>query len=176
MNHSDPNHYVVLGQVVGVFGVKGWVKVRSETQPRQNILQYDPWYLGRGDTWTSKRVIASQQQSKGLVVQFDGITDRDVAAQYIGCDIAIPRKQLPELAEGEYYWADLIGLRVRNQQGDDLGEVTNLLETGANDVLVVRDGDLEHLIPYVSGYYVLNVDIDAGCIVVDWQRDYTTGD
>jgi len=174
--HSDPNHYVILGQVVGVFGVKGWVKIRSDTEPRANILQYSPWYLKQQNAWVSQRVVASQQQSKGLIVQFDGITDRDIAAQFVGCEIAVPREQLPAPAEGEYYWADLIGLRVRNQQGEDLGEVTNLLATGANDVLVVRDGELEHLIPYVAGYYVLKVDPAAGIIDVDWQREFTTGD
>jgi 16S rRNA processing protein RimM len=174
--HSDPNHYVILGQVVGVFGVKGWVKIRSDTEPRANILHYSPWYLKQNDNWVPQRVIANQQQSKGLIVQFDGITDRDVAAQFVGCEIAVPREQLPVAAEGEYYWADLIGLRVRNKQGEDLGQVTNLLETGANDVLVVRDGELEHLIPYVTGYYVLKVDPAEGFIEVDWQRDFTTGD
>ncbi len=174
--HSDPNHYVILGQVVGVFGVKGWVKIRSDTEPRANILQYSPWYLKQNDNWVCQRVVASQQQSKGLIVQFEGITDRDVAAQLVGREIAVPRDQLPTPAKGEYYWADLIGLRVRNQQGDDLGVVVNLLETGANDVLVVRDGELEHLIPYVRGYYVLKVDPEAGYIEVDWQRDFTTGD
>ena len=173
---SNPNHYVVLGQVVGVFGIKGWVKIRSDTDPRDNILDYQPWYLRQGDAWVSQRVAANQQQSKGLIVQFGGITDRDVAAQFVGCDIAVPRDQLPAPAEGEYYWSDLIGLRVRNIAGEDLGTVTNLLETGANDVLVVRDGELEHLIPYVTGYYVLKVAPAEGYIEVDWQRDFTTGE
>ena len=174
--HSDPNHYVILGQVVGVFGVKGWVKIRSDTEPRENILHYSPWYLRQQDGWVSHRVNASQQQSKGLIVQFEGITDRDIAARFVGCDIAVPREQLPAPAKGEYYWTDLIGLRVRNQQGEDLGTVTSLLETGANDVLVVRDGEQEHLIPYITGYYVLEVDPAAGFIEVDWQRDFSTGE
>jgi len=174
--HSDPNHYVILGQVVGVFGVKGWLKIRSDTLPRENILDYQPWFLRRDNTWVSQRVVASQNPSKGLIVQFDGITDRDVAAQWVGADIAIPRQQLSAPATGEYYWTDLIGLRVRNREGEDLGHVINLLETGANDVLVVRDGELEHLIPYVTGYYVLKVDLEAGVIEVDWQRDFTTGE
>ena len=174
--HSDPNHYVILGQVVGVFGVKGWVKIRSDTEPRENILHYSPWYLRQQDGWVSHRVNASQQQSKGLIVRFEGITDRDIAAKLLGCEIAVPREQLPAPAKGEYYWADLIGLRVRNQQGEDLGTVTSLLETGANDVLVVRNGEQEHLIPYIPGYYVLKVDLAAGFIEVDWERNFSTGD
>ena len=174
--HSDPNHYVILGQVAGVFGVKGWVKIRSDTEPRDNILHYSPWYLHQHDNWASRRVVASQRQSKGLIVQFEGITDRDSAATLVGCDIGVLRAQLPPAAEGEYYWADLIGLRVRNRHGEDLGRVIRLLETGANDVLVVQDGDQEHLIPYVTGYYVLRVDPAAGYIDVDWERDFSTGD
>lgn len=174
--HSDPNHYVILGQVVGVFGVKGWVKIRSDTHPRENILHYSPWHLRRNAEWVSHRVLASQQQSKGLIVQFEGVTDRDVAAQLVGCEIAVPRAQLPAPGKGEYYWSDLIGLRVRNKQGEDLGRVTHLLETGAHDVLVVREGELEHLIPYVTGYYVLKVDPAAGFIEVDWERDFSTGE
>jgi 16S rRNA processing protein RimM len=174
--HPDPNHYVILGQVVGVFGVKGWLKIRSDTEPRENILDYSPWYLRQPQGWVSYRVHASQSNSKGLIVQFDGITDRDIAARLHGCEIAVPRAQLPAPAQGEYYWTDLIGLRVRNKQGVDLGTVTGLLETGANDVLVVRDAELEHLIPYITGYYVLKVDPTLGYIEVDWERDFSTGD
>lgn len=174
--HSDPNHFVVVGQVVGVFGVRGWVKIRSETEPRTNILQYQPWYLRRQGQWVDARVSASQQQNKGLIVQFEGVHDRDLAAQFVGCDIGVQRSQLPPPAEGEFYWADLVGLQVRNIQGDVLGTVTQLLETGANDVLVVQDGTQEHLIPYVKGYYVMAVKPDAGYIEVDWQRDYSTGE
>lgn len=174
--HSDPNHYVILGQVVGVFGVKGWVKIRSDTEPRDNILHYSPWYLRQHDSWVCRRVVASQQQSKGLIVQFEGITDRDIATTLVGCDIGVPRDLLPPVAEGEYYWTDLIGLRVRNVQGEDLGVVTHLLETGANDVLVVRDGEQEHLIPYVTGYYILKVELAEGYIEVDWDRDFSKGD
>lgn len=174
--HSDPDHYVVVGQVVGVFGVKGWVKIRSDTDPRDNILNYTPWYLRQHEDWLRLGVAASQRQSKGLIIQFEGVTDRDQAAQYVGCDIAVPRSQLPAPAAGEYYWTDLIGLRVRNRQGEDLGTVTRLMETGANDVLVVQDGELEHLIPFVTGYYVLKVDPAAGFIEVDWERDFSKGD
>jgi len=173
---SDPNRYVVLGQVVGVFGVKGWVKIRSDTQPYDNILHYVPWYLHQPEGWVSWRVIASRQQAKGLIVQLEGVSDRDAAATLVGCEIAVPREQLPVPAEGDYYWTDLIGLRVRNREGEALGTVTGLLETGANDVLVVQEGDLQHLIPYVKGYYILQVDLAEGVIEVDWQRDYTTGE
>ena len=174
--HSDPNHYVVLGQVVGVFGVKGWVKIRSDTSPRDNILHYSHWYLRQQTGWTRHRVIASQAHSKGLVVQFEGISDRDAAAQLRGCEVAVLREQLPAPDQGEFYWTDLIGLRVRNRQGQDLGKVSGLLETGANDVLVVQDGEVEHLIPYITGYYVLQVDPAGGVIDVDWQREYSTGE
>jgi len=174
--NTNPNHYVVLGQVVGVFGVKGWVKIRSDTQPYDNILHYSPWYLHQSDGWINRRVLASRKQAKGLIVQLEGVADRDAAARLVGCEIAVPRAQLPPPAKDEYYWADLIGMTVRNLAGETLGQVSGLLETGANDVLVVQDGDLQHLIPYVRGYYVLQVNLEQGIIEVDWQREYTKGE
>ena len=170
--NPDPNHYVVLGQVVGVFGVKGWLKIRSETEPPTNILDYSPWYLQQHGQWTEQRLLQGQPHSKGLIVQLEGLDDRDEAALLVGCPIAVRRVQLPTPAQGEYYWADLIGLAVYNQQGEHLGQVHSLMETGANDVLVVQDGEQEYLIPYVTGVYVLQVDLPAGRMLVDWQRDY----
>lgn len=170
--NSDPNHYVTVGHVVGVFGVKGWVRIRSETQPLENILDYSPWYIQQQDQWIEHRLCQGQLHSKGLIVQLEGLDDRDQAASLVGCAIAVHRSQLPAPVEGEYYWADLIGLSVYNLQGEQLGRVASLMETGANDVLVVQDADQEYLIPYVVGVYVMQVDLPGGRISVDWQRDY----
>jgi 16S rRNA processing protein RimM len=169
--NSDPNHYVILGQVVGVFGIKGWVKVRSDTDPPTNILNYSPWYLAKNTEYHPLAVVAGQRHNKGLIAQLDGCEDRDAAAALVGSKIAILRVQLPATAEGEYYWSDLIGLDVYTQQDEYLGRVTNLMQTGANDVLVVQ-GDEEILIPYVWNHYIYKVDLVAGRIEVDWD----TGD
>ena len=169
--NSDPNHYVILGQVVGVFGVKGWVKIRSDTEPRRNILSYSPWYINSKGVWQSYVLQTGQAHNKGLIAQLAGCDDRDQAAELVGCDIAIQRDQLPPAGEGEYYWSDLVGLTVQNQAGTELGQIHELLPTGANDVLVVRQGQQETLIPYVPEYYILSIDLEAGLMVVDWQPE-----
>ena len=170
--NTDPSHPVIVGQVAGVFGVKGWIKVRSHTAPYDNILNYSPWYLKQDGHWQAYELVSGQKHSKGLIAQLKGCDDRDVAAGLVGQEIAISREQLPETGEGEYYWSDLIGLEVKNRQGELLGKVVQLMETGANDVLVVKGERGETLIPYVIGHYVLSVDLSAGCIEVDWEQDY----
>lgn len=159
---------VVVGRIAGVYGVRGWVRVQSYTSPAENILDYTPWSLGGGRQVV---VVSGRRHGSGLAVQLDGIKDRDGAALLIGSEIAVPRAQLPAAAEGEYYWADLIGLRVVNLEGVELGRVDHLFETGANDVLVVRGGR-ERLIPYVLGQAVQEVRLDKGLMRVDWDPEF----
>lgn len=161
--------YVVLGQVAGLYGVTGWVKVVSYTRPRENLLAYDHWWLYQGGGWTRYARRASRVQGKNLIAALEGVRDREQARAIIGVDIAVERDQLPPLSAGEYYWVDLIGLTVVRKDGVPLGQVVHLEETGGHDVLVVRGpGPTEHLIPYVTGVYVLAVDLDSGTITVDW--------
>ncbi len=161
---------VTVGRVDGVFGVLGWLKIYSYTRPRDNILTYSRWKLSDGGSWIPFKVLARRRQGAGFVASLHGISDRDSAAEWIGSEIAVDREALPENAAGEYYWADLIGLGVFNQDGLSLGEITGLLETGANDVLVVS-GTRERLIPFVVPYYVQEVDLQRGCVVVHWHPD-----
>ncbi len=162
---------MVVGRVVGVFGIKGWVKVFSHTQPRENILRYDPWWLAEGDGWRRVALAGGQRHGKGLIAQVAGVADRDAAQALVGRDIAIDRAQLPALPEGEYYWSDLIGLQVYGTGGVPLGRVKELIETGAHDVLVVQ-GERERLIPWAVPQIVKAVDLAAGRIDVDWAPDY----
>lgn len=161
---------VVLGRVVGAHGVRGWVKVYSHTDPRENILDYSPWYLDTGDEWRAARLLNGRRRGKGLVARLDGCDDRETARQLLDAVIAVDRSQLPALESGEYYWTDLIGLRVVNQAGVDLGSVEHLMETGSNDVLVVV-GESERLVPYLPGDVVLEVDLSMGVLRVDWDAD-----
>lgn len=169
---------LVVGRIVGVHGIRGWVKVHSYTDPLENIFEYQPWYLKGERGWEPVDVTGSRPQGKGLVAQLAGENDRNRATErFVGREIAVPRASLPDLEDGEYYWRDLIGLRVRTEAGQDLGKVASLLETGANDVLVVRaDRDSldtkERLIPWVPGQYVSSVDLAAGYLVVDWDPDF----
>lgn len=168
---TDSGNRIVLGRVTGLFGVRGWVKVFSNTQPREGIANYSPWQLRLGNEWRSFVVEQGQSQGKGVIVKLEGVDDRDAAAALMGADIAIWREQLPPPAEGEIYWADLEGLEVVTVAGQALGRVSHLLETGANDVLVVR-GERERLIPFVRGQVVTEIDLDGGRLVVDWDPDF----
>lgn len=164
---------IILGRINGLYGVKGWVKVYSETQPRDNILSYPQWLLGQAGQWRSVAVEDGRTQGKGIVAKLDGCDDRDAAVLLQGMQIAISREQLPPAAHGEYYWADLLGLRVLNRDGVELGQVDHLLETGANDVLVVQDSaGVERLIPFVQGQFVLDIDLVAGQMTVDWDPEF----
>jgi 16S rRNA processing protein RimM len=159
---------VLLGRIVGVFGVEGWVKLHSFTEPRENIFRYKPWTLRgpAGESTVDKP--QGRAQGKGVVARLSGIDDRDAAAALVGTEIWVPREALPKPRQGEYYWADLEGMTVRTLEGVDLGRVSHLFATGANDVMVVQ-GDRERLIPFVVGLQVVAVDVDARCIEVDWD-------
>ena len=164
--------YINAGQISGVFGVKGSVKVFSYTDPRENILRYSPWLLKKNDQTRQFKVVSGQRQGLNVVAYLEGIQDRDQAFDLIGWDILINKSQLPKPGKDEYYWLDLIGLDVKNLQDEYLGKVDHLLETGANDVLVVLDGETERLIPFLQSTTVLNIDLQAGIMIVDWDADF----
>ncbi|WP_316368205.1 ribosome maturation factor RimM [Candidatus Thiodiazotropha sp. CDECU1] len=162
---------IIMGRVSGLFGVRGWLKIYSHTSPREGIVRYRDWYLKQGGDWKHYKLIAGRSQGKGVVAQLQGIDDRDLAAPLVECDIAVQREQLPALESGEYYWTDLQGLRVVNLEGVELGVVSHLFETGANDVMVVR-GERERLIPYTTGEAIQEVDLEHGRITVDWDPEF----
>lgn len=164
-----PDRRIAVGRVVGLFGIRGWVKVYSYTRPRDAILRYSPWQLGSGDQWREHGLLEGRSQGNGIVARVAGCDNRDAAAALIGAEIAIAGAQLPAAAEREYYWAELEGLRVVNLAREELGRVSHLFETGANDVLVVQ-GERERLIPFGKGV-IHDVDLDAGIIRVDWNLD-----
>jgi len=162
---------VTLGRISGLFGVRGWIKVFSHTEPRERILQYSPWSLRVQGEWRENAVAEGQRHGKAVIARLEGMTERDAAAALVGAEIAVPRSRLPALGEGEYYWSDLEGLQVVTLDGQDLGHVDHLLETGANDVLVVQ-GERERLIPFLPPEVVRAVDLDAGVIRVDWDPEF----
>lgn len=162
---------VIVGRVSGLFGVRGWLKVFSFTEPRENILAYSPWVLNRGNETIECVVAEGKIHGKGLIARIDGVDDRDAAALYVGADIRVDRDQFAGAVEGEYYWADLEGMQVETAAGQELGTVTSLFATGANDVLVVG-GKRRRLIPFVVDEIVKSVDWDTRTIVVDWDPDF----
>jgi 16S rRNA processing protein RimM len=167
--------YIVVGKIGAPHGVRGWVKIHSFTEVAENLLDYQPWYVGKSDKtqdWQVIEVLEAQEHGKGLIARFKGCNDRDAATELRNQLIAVTREQLPEPEEGEYYWVDLEDLKVVNLEGIELGTVDHLMETGANDVLVVKSEERERLIPYVQGAIVKEVDIKGGVIRVDWGADY----
>jgi 16S rRNA processing protein RimM len=163
--------HISVGKISGVFGIKGWVKVFSFTDPRENILTYSPWLLKKNDETKTVTIVDGQLQGKTIVAQLAGIDDRNQAESLMGWDIFISPEQLPKTAKDEYYWSDLIGLTVETIDGVQFGMVDSLLETGANDVLIVQ-GERERVIPFLQGQTIISVDLDAGKIIVDWDPEF----
>jgi 16S rRNA processing protein RimM len=161
---------VVMARVIGPFAVKGWVKLQVFTERADGLLAYPVWWFGRDGGWEPAEVEEGVVHGTAVVAKLKGVDDRVQAAALRGCEVAVPRAALPPSAEGEYYWADLEGLRVTNLEGQSLGIVAGLLETGANQVLVVR-GERERLIPF-GGAAVKSVDLAQGELVVDWGADF----
>ena len=146
--------------------------VASFCEPPGRLLDFKTWWLRRDDGAQAVKLLRGSVSTKGLIADLEGISDRDTAAALKGVEIAVDRQLLPALRKQQYYWADLEGLQVLNQDGVDLGRVDHLFSNGAHPILVVRDGERERLIPFVMDHHVLSVDLDAGRIQVDWDADF----
>ncbi len=163
-----------MGRVTAPFGVRGWIKIYALSAPITNLCEYPVWWLERDGGWRATAVVTARAHGAALIAQLAGIGDREAAAALKGAAIAVPRSELPPAAADEFYWADLVGLRVVNSREHDFGRVASILQTGANDVLAVRDdgqGGRETLIPFIAGV-IAAVDLTAGVISVDWGEDY----
>lgn len=169
-----PEDYVVMGRVAAPYAVKGWLKLHTFTEYLDGLLDYDVWYLGRNGAWREYRLLDGKVHGQYLLASLEGVADRDGAEALQGMEIAVLREEMPEAEDDEYYWDELIGLDVSNIQGEAMGRVTGLLETGANDVLQVQ-GERMRLIPFVDAY-IHSVDLEHGRIVVDWGLDWDMAD
>ncbi|CAB1275163.1 ribosome maturation factor RimM [Candidatus Nitrosacidococcus tergens] len=163
--------YTLVGKILGLYGVRGWVKVYSYTDPPSNILSYNPWYLKKNNDWQTFTLVDGHIHGKKVAACLEGITDRDFAAQWINCSIEVKHDQLAPLEYGKYYWTDLIGLEVVTLTGYILGQVVQLLETGANDVLIVK-GERERYIPFLLESTIKQVDLTKKVIIVEWDLDF----
>ncbi len=170
---------VVMGRIVAPYGVLGWLKVLPDTEALDGLFDYPTWWIGKDGNWQPREIEAAKIHNDVLVVKIKGVNDRDAAFACKGQQVAVPREELPEPDEDEYYWSDLIGLSVKNQQGVDFGLITNVFETGANDVIVVQSskeqGNIERLLPFVD-QVVLEVDIQGKTMLVDWLAEWDTED
>ncbi|MBC9249664.1 ribosome maturation factor RimM [Pseudomonas alcaligenes] len=167
---------IVLGKITSVHGIRGEVKIYSFTDPIDNLLDYRRWTLRRDGEVKQVELASGRLQGKVLVAKLKGLDDREVARTFAGFDICVPRAQLPTLAEDEFYWYQLVGLKVIDTHGQLFGAIDHLFETGANDVMVVKPcvgslDDRERLLPYTA-QCVLKVDLAAGEMLVDWDADF----
>lgn len=169
---KDNERRILLGRIVGAFGVRGEIKLESWTEPRSAIFRYQPWILrspnGQESTFEGAR---GRDTGKHLVARFPGIEDRDTVEAMHGTEVYVARSALPPPKPDEYYWVDLEGLDVKTTEGVALGQVSHLFSTGANDVVVVR-GDRERMIPFVQPDFVVSVDFEANLVVVDWDPEF----
>jgi len=164
-----PADRVLLGHIAGVHGIKGWVKIHSYTDPKDAIFEYQPWLLGEAQVATE--LVEGKVSGKYLLARLKGVNNRDDAAAVTGQKIEVGKDALPQLQDSEFYWADLVGLKVINQDGSALGSIVDMLATGANDVMVVS-GDRERLIPFVMDLYVSQVNLEQGFVKVDWDPEF----
>ena len=173
---TDGKEKVLLGRLASVYGVKGWLKVNSYTQPKENIFNYPEWQLKIEKQWQLRQVVQGRPHGKTLVVKLNNCEDRDQAKQLVGVEIAVYRDQLPETKDDEYYWSDLMGLQVIAKTGTVLGLVKEIIETGSNEVLVVNNTDsgkkVEYLIPWLQDDVIIEVSKNDNVIRVDWETDF----
>jgi len=172
MTKENSERRILLGRVVGAFGVRGEIKLESWTEPRSAIFHYQPWILRTpAGVETELTGARGRDTGKHLVATFPGVDDRTVVEAMRGTEVYVPRSALPPPKSDEFYWVDLEGMDVVTTTGQSFGIVSHLFSTGANDVLVTR-GDRERMIPWVRPDFVTEVDFDAGRITVDWDPDF----
>ncbi|MCF7504855.1 MULTISPECIES: ribosome maturation factor RimM [Vibrio] len=175
---SEQNNRIVMGKLGSTYGIRGWLKVFSYTDNAESIFDYSPWYLNQKGKWVEYKVESWKRHGQGYVCKLAGLDVREDAQLMTNFEIAIDPASLPELSEDEFYWRELFGMQVFTTKGYDLGEVTDLLETGSNDVLVIKAnlkdafGQKERLVPYLEEQVIKKVDREARRIEVDWDPGF----
>jgi len=162
------DEYVIIAKIGSTYGLKGWVKVFSYSEDSTRILDYKSWYIEDKETWTLTHAQERQTHGKLVIAKFPGFETPEQARSLTGKKIAVRCSDLPTLSKNQYYWRDLEGLTVINQHGESMGKVIYLMETGANDVLVVK-GEKEIAIPYLLGTVVTRIDLEKQEIHVNWE-------
>lgn len=169
-NMSSPDDFIVVGRIGATYGIKGWLKIFSFTEIHTDILEMSPWYVGDARNRQAAKVEDGREHGKGIVVKIAGYNNPEEARTLTGKEIFIKRSQLPTLKKNEYYWSDLQGLTVINQRGENLGIISYLIETGSNDVFVVKGEKGETAIPYLPGRVVTSIDLNKREVHVDWEE------
>lgn len=168
---SKNKNWVVIGKFGRPQGLTGMVRVFSFTDPKDNLYDYKNWHAKINHEIQEIKPVALQKNNKFDLVKIAGYESREQAAFLTNVEIIIEGSQLPILADDEYYWHELVGMEVQNCQGLSLGKVKEMLETGANDVIIV-EGNKRYLIPYIINDFILNIDSINKIITVDWDPDF----
>lgn len=168
---SNQSDWVVIGRFGRPQGLKGFVRVISFTETPNNILDYTPWHVDIRGVWQPIKITDVESHAKFILVQIEDYSQREQVALLTNCNIAVQYHQLPALPKNDYYWRDLIGMQVTNQDGHLLGVVTEMLATGSNDVLIIT-GDKRYLVPYLPGEFVVKIDAEKRMIHVHWDVDF----
>jgi 16S rRNA processing protein RimM len=171
----NTENLIIVGKLGSSYGIRGWLRIFSFTELPDSIFDYTPWYIQRAGQWQEVIVESFKPHNHDMIVKLKGIDDRDQANALTNIEVFVDAEKLPALNNGDFYWKDLIGCRVKTVNGYDLGQVTDLMETGSNDVLVVKAnlkdafGTTERLIPFVDDQFIKQVDLVTKMIVVDWD-------
>ncbi|MCW9698882.1 MULTISPECIES: ribosome maturation factor RimM [unclassified Avibacterium] len=168
----------VVGKLGSTYGIRGWLRIYSSTEQAESIFDYQPWFLKIKGQWQATELESWKHHNHELIVKLKGINDREMAQTLANIEIGVDLSVFPQLEEGDYYWHDLIGCDVVNLQGYKMGKVAEMMETGSNDVLVVRAnskdafGKQERLIPFLYGQVVKRVDLTTKTIDVEWDAGF----
>jgi 16S rRNA processing protein RimM len=173
-----PTQPIVLGKMGSTYGIRGWLRVFSSTENAESIFDYQPWFIQRSGQWQLVELEDWKRHSQDLIIKVKGIDDRDAANLLTNCEIQIDSVQLPPLEGDDYYWKDLMGCQVITTSGYELGKVVDMMETGSNDVMVVRAnlkdafGMKERLVPFLHGQVIKKVDLAAKIIEAEWDPGF----
>lgn len=173
-----PKQPIVLGKMGSTYGIRGWLRVFSSTENAESIFDYQPWFIQQAGQWQLVELEDWKRHSQDLIIKVKGVDDRDAANLLTNREILVDSEQLPELVGDDYYWKDLMGCQVVTTTGYELGKVIDMMETGSNDVLVVKAnlkdafGAQERLIPFLDEQVIRKVDLSTGIIEVDWDPGF----
>lgn len=170
---NSSQEYVIIGRFGRTYGVQGWIKVRSFTDPPENILQYSEWYINLNHQWSQLELTEAKCHGVSILAKIEALDTPELAKRYTNFDIAIPRSQLPAIAEDEIYLCDLPGFTVKNQTGTILGTVDTIFDNGAHPILSIH-GEHHYLIPFIREIFVKSIQIPTRHITVEWDSQFTT--
>lgn len=178
VNLVSPTHPIIFGKLGIAYGIRGWLKVFSSTEHAESIFNYQPWFIQRSDQWQHIALEDWKHHNKDIIVKLIGVDDRDTATLLTNFEITVDSDQLPKLDNNEYYWKDLMGCHVVTLQGYDLGTIVDMIETGSNDVMVIKANlkdafsIKERLVPFLDGQVIKKVDLNSKLIKVDWDPGF----